>query len=141
VATCNKFRPRLEAVVRAEGAHIEGLDVLNNFCYYLFVFFSLWPIRTRFILCSTLFSAYGIMLLERRRCNIETLCYGDVLFLYTVDVLSRRRFMWRYFACGPLHCLLHKCFNSAIKHAYRSIIEVFCYLCAKSAISFFTSAS
>jgi hypothetical protein len=36
VATCNKFQPRLEAVVHAEGAHIEGLDVLNNFCYYLF---------------------------------------------------------------------------------------------------------
>jgi hypothetical protein len=27
VATCKKFRPRLEAVVRAGGAHIEGLDV------------------------------------------------------------------------------------------------------------------
>jgi hypothetical protein len=36
VATCIKFRPRLEAVVRAGGAHIEGLEVLNNFCYYLF---------------------------------------------------------------------------------------------------------
>jgi hypothetical protein len=36
MATCNKFLPRLEAVVHAEGTHIEGLDVLNNFFYYLF---------------------------------------------------------------------------------------------------------
>jgi hypothetical protein len=28
------------------------------FCWKI-IFFSLWPIRTRFILCSTLFSAYG----------------------------------------------------------------------------------